>query len=79
MRTDHLNRPARGWVKQPHFVKLYLCGNGVTFQAQPLAQCGQADAMIVGKILLAHVTLMKTGQQLLPLFGSPTAANRYIG
>jgi len=40
LRADNFNRPARGRMRQPDFLKLYLRGHSVTFQAQPFAQGG---------------------------------------
>jgi hypothetical protein len=34
------DRPLRNRIKHPHFLKFYLRGNSVTFQAQPPAQTG---------------------------------------
>jgi hypothetical protein len=37
---------------------------------QPLAECGQADAVMVGKFLSGHSPLMKAGQRLLTMLWS---------
>src|SRR5271170_3492698 len=78
LRADHLNRPARGCVGQPHFLKLYLCGNAVTFQAQPLAQGGETNPVTCGKVLSGQLTSVKTRHQSLPLLRSPASPNQSL-